>query len=180
MIKTILFSVIGLLVLAIAVISLIAVQRPDTFRVSRTATIAAPPDKLFPLINDVREFNSWSPYVLRDPQATGRYSGPPAGPGARYEFDGKKSGSGSFEITGATPPSQVRMRLDMTAPFKVSNLVAFTLVPQGNTTQATWAMEGPAPFLSKFMGVIFDMDKMVGTDFEAGLANLKARAEKPA
>ncbi len=180
MTKTILLSVIGLLVLAIAVISLIAVQRPDTFRVSRTATIAAPPDKLFPLINDVREFNSWSPYVLRDPQAAGRYSGPSAGPGARYEFDGKKSGSGSFEITGATPPTQVRMRLDMTAPFAVSNVVTFTLVPQGNATQATWAMEGPAPFLSKFMGVIFDMDKMVGTDFEAGLANLKARAEKPA
>ena len=180
MIKTILLGVIGLLVLAIAVISVIAAQRPDTFRVQRTASIAAPPDKLFPLINDVRQFNSWSPYVLRDPQATGRYSGPPAGPGARYEFEGKKSGSGSFEITGATPPSQVRMRLDMTAPFKVNNVVTFTLVPQGNMTQTTWAMEGPAPFLSKFMGVVFNMDKMVGSDFEAGLANLKARAEKPA
>ncbi len=180
MIKTILLSVIGLLALAVAAISLIATQRPDTFRVSRTASIAAPPDKLFALINDVREFNSWSPYVLRDPQATGRYSGPAAGPGARYDFDGKKSGSGSFEITAATPPSQVRMRLDMTAPFEVHNVVTFTLVPQGPATQATWAMEGPAPFLSKFMGVIFDMDKMVGTDFETGLANLKARAEKPA
>ena len=179
MIKTILFSVIGLLVLVIAVIAVIAAQRPDTFRVQRTASIAAPPDKLFPLINDVRAFNSWSPYVLRDPQATGRYSGPPAGPGAHYDFDGKKSGSGSFEITAATPPSQVRMRLDMTKPFEVHNVVTFTLVPQGPATQATWAMEGPAPFLSKFMGVLFDMDKMVGADFEAGLANLKARAEKP-
>lgn len=180
MIKTILLSVIGLLVLAIVAIAVIAAQRPDTFQVSRTATIAAPAEKLFPMINDVREFNSWSPYVLRDPQATGRYSGPPAGPGARYDFDGKKSGSGSFEITQATPPSQVRMRLDMRAPFEVHNIVTFTLAPQGAVTQATWAMEGPAPFLSKFMGVIFDMDKMVGTDFEAGLANLKARAEKPA
>ena len=180
MIKNILLGVMGLLVLAVAVISIVAVQRPDTFRVSRAASIGAPPEKLFALINDVREFNSWSPYVLRDPQAAGRYSGPPAGPGARYEFDGKKSGSGSFEITGATPPSQVRMRLDMTAPFEVHNIVTFTLVPQGNATQATWAMEGPAPFLSKFMGVIFDMDKMVGADFEAGLSNLKARAEKPA
>lgn len=180
MIKTILLGVVGLLVLAIAIVAAIASQRPDTFRVSRTASIAAPPDKLFALINDVREFNSWSPYVLRDPQATGRYTGPAAGPGARYDFDGKKSGSGSFEITQATPPSQVRMRLDMTAPFEVHNIVTFTLVPQGNATQATWAMEGPAPFLSKFMGVIFDMDRMVGTDFEAGLTNLKARAEKPA
>ena len=94
MIKTILLSVTGLLVLAIAIVAAIASQRPDTFRVSRSASIAAPPDKLFALINDVREFNSWSPYVLRDPQATGRYSGPPAGPGAHYDFEGKKSGSG--------------------------------------------------------------------------------------
>lgn len=179
MIKTLLLGALGLLALVIAVVAAIASQRPDTFRVSRSAGIAAPPQQLFALINDVREFNRWSPYALRDPQATGRYSGPPAGPGARYDFDGKKSGSGSFEITHAAAPSQVRMRLDMTQPFEVHNVVTFTLVPQGGQTLATWSMEGPAPFLSKFMGVIFDMDKMVGADFEAGLANLKARAEKP-
>jgi hypothetical protein len=133
MIKTILFSVIGLLVLAIAVMWVIAAQRPDTFRVQRTASIAAPPDKLFPLINDVRAFNSWSPYVLRDPQATGRYSGPPAGPGARYDFDGTKSGSGSFEITaGHAPIAGAHASGHDGKPFEVHNAVTFTLVPQGN------------------------------------------------
>lgn len=179
MIKTLLLSVLGLLVLAIAVISLIAAQRPDTFRVSRSQVIAAPPERLFGQINDLRVFNSWNPFVLKDPQVQGRYSGPAAGPGAHYDFEGKKSGSGSIEITDATPASQVRMRLAMTAPFAVSNVVTFSLVPQGATTQVTWAMEGPAPFLSKFMGVLFNMDRMVGGEFEAGLASLKARAEKP-
>lgn len=78
----------------------------------------------------------------------------------------------------AVEPSQVQMRLDMTGPFKAQNVITFTIVPAGAVTQTTWAMEDPAPFLSKFMGVIFNMDKMIGADFEAGLANLKAKAEK--
>lgn len=178
MIKTTLLSILALLLLAVVVISAIASQRPDTFRVSRSISIAAPAEKIFPLINDVRAFNSWNPYALKAPEMTGSYSGPFIGPGAHYDFESKQSGSGSFEIVQATAPSELQMRLDMTAPFKVQNIITFTLVPQGGATQTTWAMEGPCPFLSKFMGVIFSMDKMVGADFEAGLANLKAKAEK--
>ncbi|MDW5443975.1 SRPBCC family protein [Polaromonas sp. SM01] len=178
MIKTTFFVILGLIVLAIAIVAAMASQRPDSFRVSRSANIQAPADKLFSLINDVQAFNTWNPYSLKDPEMKGSYRGPAAGPGAHYAFEGKKSGSGSFEITEVTAPSQVKMRLDMTAPFKAQNVVTFTLAPQGSATQATWAMEGPAPFLSKFMGVIFDMDKVIGTDFEAGLANLKTLAEK--
>ncbi len=179
MIKTTLLVIVALLVLAMAAIAALASQRPDTFRVSRSASIAAPAEKIFPLINDVRAFNTWNPYALKDPAMKGSYSGPAAGAGAHHDFESNKAGSGSIEITESRAPSEVKMRLDMTAPFKASNLVAFTLVPQGSATRATWAMEGPAPFLSKFMGVIFDMDKMVGTDFEAGLATLKAKAETP-
>jgi hypothetical protein len=181
MIKNTLFVILGLLVLAVLVIALMASQRPDTFRVSRSATIAAPADKLFPMINDMREFDTWNPYSRKDPQMKSSYSGPASGPGARSDFEGKKAGTGSLEIVQATSPSEVKMRLNMTAPFKADNTVVFTLAQQGSPgqeTRATWAMEGPAPFLAKFMGVIFNMDKMVGTDFEAGLANLKARAEK--
>lgn len=178
MTKTILLSILGLLVLAIAIVAAIASQRPDVFRVTRSATIQAPPDKIFPLINDVRAFNTWNPYNQKDPQMKGSYSGPASGPGAHYDFESKKAGSGSFEILQATAPAQVRMRLDMTAPFKVENTVIFSLAPKGNATEATWAMEGPSPFMAKFMGVLFNMDKMVGTDFEVGLANLKAQAEK--
>ncbi len=178
MIKTTLLTLLGLVVLAIAVVAVIASQRPDTFRVSRSTSILAPAEKIFPLVNDVHAFNSWNPYALKDPDMKGSYSGPTAGPGAHYDFESKKAGSGSFEIVQVAAPSQVQMRLDMTAPFKAQNVIVFTMVSQGQVTQTTWAMEGPAPFLSKFMGVIFNMDKMIGADFEAGLANLKAKAEK--
>lgn len=178
MIKTTLLTLLGLVVLAIAVVAAMASQRPDTFRVSRSTGIAAPAEKIFPLINDVRAFNSWNPYALKAPEMKGSYSGPFIGPGAHYDFESKKSGNGSFEILHAVEPSQVQMRLDMNDPFKAQNVITFTIVPAGAVTQTTWAMEGPAPFLSKFMGVIFNMDKMIGADFEAGLANLKAKAEK--
>ncbi|OOG44808.1 polyketide cyclase [Polaromonas sp. A23] len=171
-------SLLALALLAIAVVTVIALQRPDTFRVARSTSIAAPAEKIFPLVNDVRAFNSWNPYAQKAPEMKGSYSGPFIGPGAHYDFESKKSGSGSFEIVQATAPSQVQMRLDMISPFKAQNVITFTIVPQGTATQTTWAMEGPAPFLSKFMGVIFNMDKMIGADFEAGLANLKAKAEQ--
>lgn len=178
MIKTIVLSLLGGLLLAIAIIALVASQRPDNFRVARSTRIAAPAEKIFPLINDVRIFNSWNPYALKAPEMKGSYSGPFIGPGAHYDFESKKSGSGSFEIVQIAAPSRVQMRLDMRTPFKASNLITFSLLPEAQNTQVTWAMEGPAPFLSKFMGVIFSMDRMIGSDFEAGLANLKARAEK--
>jgi Polyketide cyclase / dehydrase and lipid transport len=178
MVKNILLTVLGLIVLAVLVIALIASQRPDTFRVSRSATIAAPADKLFPLINDLRAFDTWNPYAHKDPLMKSSYSGSASGPGARSDFESKKAGTGSLEIVQATAPSEVKMRLNMTAPMKADNTVIFTLAPQGNATQATWSMEGPAPFIAKCMGVVFNMDKMVGADFEAGLASLKARAEK--
>lgn len=178
MIKTTLLALLGLIVLAIAVVAVIALQRPDTFRVSRNTSIAAPAEKIFPLVNDVRAFNTWNPYALKAPEMKGSYSGPFIGPGAHYDFESKKSGSGSFEIVQAMAPSKVQMRLDMTAPFKAQNVITFIIASQGGATQVTWTMEGPAPFLSKFMGVIFNMDKMIGSDFEAGLANLKTRAER--
>jgi hypothetical protein len=176
--KNIFLGLLGLIVLAVLVIALIASQRPDTFRVSRSATIAAPADKLFPMINNLREFDTWNPYAHKDPQMKSVYSGPASGPGARSDFESKKAGTGSLEIVQATAPSEVKMRLNMTAPMKGDNTVVFKLIPQGNATQATWSMEGSAPFIAKCMGVVFNMDKMVGADFDAGLANLKARAEK--
>ncbi len=178
MLKNTLLVILGLLVLAVLVIALIASQRPDTFRVSRSATIAAPAEKIFPMINDIRLFDSWNPYVLRDPQMKARYSGPASGPGAHSDFESKKSGTGSLEITQAASPSEVKMRLVMTAPMKADNVVTFTIAPQGNGALVTWAMEGAAPFFAKCMGVVFNMDRMVGNDFEQGLANLKSRAEK--
>lgn len=178
MIKAILLTLLGLVVLAMAVLAVMAARQPDTFRVSRSIHIAAPAEKVFPLVNDVHAFNTWNPYAQKDPEMKGRYSGPSAGPGAHYDFESRRAGSGSFEIVQASAPSQLQMRLVMTAPFKADNLITFSIVPQGQAAQVTWAMEGPATFLSKVMGVIFNMDRMIGADFEAGLANLKAKAEK--
>lgn len=175
---TIVFTLLGLLVLAIAVVAAIASQRPDTFSVARSTVIAAPAEKIFPLVNDVHAFNTWNPYNRKDPAMTGSYSGPASGPGAHYDFESKKAGSGFFEVTRADAPSQVQMRLLMTAPFKADNVITFTLLPQGAQTSVTWAMAGPAPFISRFMGVVFNMDKMIGKDFADGLAALKTRAEQ--
>lgn len=179
MIKTISLAVLALVVLAIAGLLVYAATRPDTFGLQRSTTISAPPEKIFALINDLRQFNTWNPYEKKDPNIQGSYRGPSAGPGAFYDFDGNKEvGKGSLGITGSSAPDKVRMRLDMHAPMEAHNEITFTLVPLGQVTEVTWAMQGPCPYLGKLMGVIFNMDTMIGRDFEAGLASLKALAER--
>ena len=177
MLKTILLAVLGLAALAIAAVLLLATRQPDTFRVQRTALIAAPADRIYPLIADLKQMNSWNPFVTRDAQIKGSYSGPASGTGASYVFEGKQAGSGSLRITDTAVPTRVAMKLDMTAPMEAHNDVLFMLAPEGGATRVTWTMQGPSPFLGKVMGVIFSMDKMVGGAFEEGLANLKIRAE---
>lgn len=176
MLKTVLLIVAA----AIALLLIYASTRPDTFAVERSTTIAAPAAKLFPLINDMRQFNSWNPYARKDPAMKAEYSGPAAGPGAVFHFQGNKDvGKGRISVTGATEPSLVTMQLDMWEPFEGHNTVNFTLAPDGAGTRVTWAMHGPSAFITKLMGIFFNMDQMIGKDFEAGLANLKAIAEKP-
>jgi hypothetical protein len=163
---------------ALGALLIFAATRPDTFRVERTASIKAPPEKLHGLINDMKVFNTWNPYNLKDPNIKGEYQGPQAGPGAVYRFAGNKDvGKGSIAIVD-TSPSKVTMKLDMLEPFEGHNVVEFLLAPKGDATEVTWAMHGPSPYLGKLMGLVFNMDSMIGRDFEAGLANLKARAEK--
>ena len=178
MTKTILLTVLGLAVLAVAFVLLLAARQPDTFRVQRSALMAAPADRIFPLIADVRQMNTWNPFAKKDPAIRITYSGPAAGPGAAYAFEGNKEvGSGSLRVTEAAVPTRVAMKLDMTAPMEAHNDILFTIAPEGGATRVTWAMQGPCPFLGKVMGVIFNMDKMVGGAFEEGLAELKAHAE---
>lgn len=168
-----------LVVVAVAGILLLAASRPDDFRVARSTRIQAPPGAIFPLIDDLHRFGTWSPYENKDPAMRRAFSGPPAGKGAIYEFDGNSQvGKGRLEIVESAPPSKVAIRLDMLEPFEGHNLVEFSLAPAGDATEVTWAMTGPMPFISKVMCLFIDMDRMVGTDFEAGLASLKAAAEK--
>ena len=172
-------TIIAIAVVAvIAAILAIAATRPDTFRYQRTATIQAPPEEIFPLIEDFRRWTAWSPYEKLDPAMKRAYSGAASGTGAVYAWDSdKKAGAGRMEITDAPAPRKVTIALEFTRPFKASNTAEFTLEPRGDATQVTWAMQGKTLFIGKVMGLFVDMDRMVGKDFEAGLASLKAIAE---
>jgi uncharacterized protein YndB with AHSA1/START domain len=178
MLKIIAIVAVVVVVAVIAVLAL-AATRPDVFRVQRSASIKAPPEKVFPLINDYKQWAQWSPYETRDPAMKRTFSGPPAGKGAIYAWEGDKNvGSGRMEIVEVAPPTKVTIKLDFIKPFEAHNIAEFTLAPQGDATTVTWAMHGPTPFFGKVLHLFLDMDKMVGTDFATGLANMKALAEK--
>jgi carbon monoxide dehydrogenase subunit G len=178
MMKTL--TVIGILaVVLLATLSIYAATKPDVFRVQRVANIKAPPEKIFPFINDLHRFGAWSPYEKKDPAMKRTFSGSPSGKGAVYEWDGDRNvGKGRMEISDTSPPSKVTIRLDFLRPFEAHNMVEFTIAAKGEYTDVTWAMQGPTPYPAKIMHVFFDMDSMVGKDFEAGLANLKTIVEK--
>ncbi|MCC2675068.1 MAG: hypothetical protein K0R58_2015 [Ramlibacter sp.] len=167
------------IVLAVGVVAVLAyaATRPDTFSVARTATVQAPPEKLHALINDLRAFNTWNPFEKGDARNRGEYSGPQAGPGATYVFGGGSAGDGTLRILDSAPTS-VRMELHMVKPMEARNQVQFILQPRGTATDVTWRMEGESPFIGKLIGVFMNMDRMVGGQFESGLADLKQRAER--
>ena len=175
MLKTIALVV----VLLLAAVLIFAATRPDTFRVTRSATIKAPPEKIFPLVADFRRWTAWSPWEKKDPNLKRSYGGAAEGKGATYAWEGDRNvGEGRMEITDAAVPGRVAIKLDFLKPFEAHNTVLFTLTGRGESTEVTWDMQGPANYLSKLIGVFVNMDRMVGGDFEAGLANLKAAAEK--
>lgn len=166
-------------VVLIAALLVMAAMKPDTFRVQRTTSIKARPEKVFPLINDFHNWGSWSPWEKLDPAMIRTHSGPPGGKGAVYEWVGnKKVGSGRMEITESIPSSRITTKLDFLKPFEAHNIAEYTLEPQGDSTDVSWVMHGPSPFISKLMQVFVSMDSLVGKDFETGLANLKAISER--
>jgi uncharacterized protein YndB with AHSA1/START domain len=171
----------ALIVIVVAVVGILAfaATKPDTFVVQRATTIKAPPEKIFPLIDDYRNWAAWSPWEKLDPAMKRTFSGSASGKGAVYAWEGTGAvGAGRMEITDSAPPARVAIKLDFIKPFEAHNVVDFTLEPKGDATGVTWTMRGPSPFMSKVMQVFASMDSMVGKDFESGLANLKAAAEK--
>lgn len=157
----------------------LATMQPDEFRVARSKAINAPPEKIFPYLNDLRQFALWSPFEKKDPDMLRTFSGPASGVGAVYEFAGDGNvGKGKLAITDSTPPGKIEMQLTMVEPIAADNRITFTLVPNGASTDVTWVMLGATPFVGKIMHVICNFDKMIGGDFEAGLDSLKALAEK--
>ncbi len=170
-----------IVILLVALIALLAfaLTKPDRFRVQRATEIRAPADRIFPLINDFRNWTQWSPYENRDPGLKRTYSGAASGTGAAYEWEGNKDvGKGEMKIIETVPPSKVAIDLHFITPFEAHNTAIFTLAPEGERTQVVWAMEGRNNFMSKLMGLFVNMDKMIGKDFETGLATLKTVAER--
>src|SRR3954469_606048 len=155
-----------LLALAIAAVLVLASRKPDTLRVQRAASIHAPPEKIFPLIADFHRWRAWSPYEDRDPDLQRSYSGAASGRGAVYEWNGNRQvGSGRMEILEAPSPSKVVIKLDFLKPFEAHNTAEFIVAPQGDATNVTWLMHGPAPLMSKVMQVFMTMDDRIGKDF---------------
>jgi hypothetical protein len=170
--------IVALLVVAIAIVLILAAIKPGRFSVRRDIVVRAPAEKIFPLIADFHRWGSWSPYENKDPAMKRTYGGAASGKGAVYAWEGNKNvGSGRMEITDVSAPSKVVIKLDFFVPFEAHNTAEFTMLPQGDGTSLTWLMHGPAPFISKLMQVFMNIDKMVGKDFEVGLANLKKLAE---
>jgi len=177
--KVMIKKILGVLAALIGAILVLALMQPDSFTVQRAIEINAPPEKVFPLVNDFSQWPTWSPWEKRDPAMKRSLSATTAGKGATYAWEGNKDvGQGRMEIVESTAPSRIGIKLDFIAPFEAHNQTTFAFEPKGGTTLVTWTMQGPTPFVSKLFSVFMSMDRMVGKDFEAGLANMKAAAEK--
>ena len=163
--------------IAILFIVVIAGQ-PDEFKVSRSATIAAPPEKIFPHVNDLHAWEAWSPWAKLDPNAKNTYTGPASGVGAAMAWDGnKKVGAGCMSITESRASELIRLKLEFLRPFKATHMAEFDFQPEGNQTGVTWSMLGNNNFAGKLFGLFINCDQMVGRDFEKGLTVLKSVTE---
>jgi len=168
---------IGLVVIVITFLIVVAMQ-PNTFRVERSTTLAAPVGAVFAQVNDLRCWQSWSPWAKLDPAAKNTFEGPPAGTGAVFAWSGTNQiGEGRMTITDSRPNELVRFQLDFVKPFAGTNIAEFTFKPEGEKTVVTWSMTGKQTFLFKAMGLIMNCDKMLGGFFEQGLAQLETAAK---
>ena len=164
---------------AIAALLIAASLRPAAFRIERAIQIAAAPEKVFALIDSFHQWPHWSPWENLDPVSKRTHEGPQAGRGAVYAWDGNHQvGNGRMEILESSPSSKIRIKLDFFKPFEAHNTAEFTLTAQDGGTQVNWAMFGPNNFIAKLMQTFISMDQMAGKQFEQGLAQMKAAAEK--
>ena len=169
-----------LLALAVIVVGLVVViaMQPADFRVERSATIPAPPEEVFAQVNDFHAWKEWSPWAKLDPQSKETYEGPAAGTGAIFKWSGNNEvGEGMMTLTDSQPSDLIRIKLDFTRPFAATNTAEFTFKPEGDQTRVTWSMFGKNTFMGKAIHLVMDMDKMVGGNFEQGLAQMKSVVE---
>ena len=169
------------LAIIVVVFVVVAALQPSAFRVARSTTIAAPPAVIFGHVNDLHKFQVWSPWAKIDPNSKIVYDGPQEGTGAKFSWAGNKEvGEGAMTVTDSRPGDLVQFRLDFKKPFEATNTAEFTFKPDGDRTAVTWAMSGKNNFMFKAVGLFMNCDKMIGGQFEKGLADLKTLAEAEA
>src|SRR4051794_35771156 len=172
--KKALIAIAAIVVVFVGVVA----SRPPEFRVTRSITIDAPPSAVFPRVNNFHNWEDWSPWAKLDPAARSTFEGPAAGTGAVFHGAGnEKVGEGGMTTTESRPDELIRIRLEFLKPFAATNTATFTFKPEGDGTAVTWTMEGKNGFLCKAFGLFVDMDKMIGGDFEKGLAVMKSLVE---
>lgn len=174
MLKRILFTLLALIAIFLA----FAAMQPDDFKISRSAKIAAPPEKIFVEVNNQRNWQKWSPWAKLDPNAVMTYEGPEAGVGAIAEWNGNSEmGEGHSVIMESKPNEFIKFKLDFVRPMQATDFSEFKFSPEGNETLVVWNMYGKKSFINKVLCLMMDCDKMIGKDFEEGLANLKSVTE---
>lgn len=175
MLKIVLIAIAVIVVVFLAVVAM----QPSDFRVVRSATIAAPAPAVFAQVNELRKWEAWSPWAKKDPQMKQTYEGAPAGTGAITAWAGNHEvGEGRMTIVESRPGELIRFKLEFFKPFTATNTAEFAFRPEGNQTVVTWSMSGQKNLIAKALHLFMDVDKMIGGDFEAGLANLKTVTEK--
>ena len=171
---------IALAVIVVVFIVIVALQ-PSDFRVARSTTISAPPPAVFAQVNDFHKWEAWNPWGKIDPAMKQTYEGALAGPGAIYTWSGNNEvGEGRMTITDSRPSDLIRVKLEFFKPFAATNTAEFAFKPEGNQTLVTWSMFGEKNFMAKAVHLVMNMDKMIGGQFEKGLADMKSAVEAPA
>ena len=164
-------------VIAMALIVIVMLQ-PEDYRVERSATMAAPPSAPFALVNDFHNWEQWSPWAKLDPNMTVKFEGPTSGVGAVYSWVGNgEVGEGRMEILESKPHEMIRIKLEFVKPFASMCDTVYTFKPDGSNTTVKWAMSGKNNFMSKAFHLAMNIDKLVGGDFEKGLASMKSLVE---
>ena len=178
MIKKVIFGLLAVLVAVIVVFCVVVAMQPEDFKITRSATCNAPPDKVFEQVNDFHKWEAWSPWAKLDPTMKTTYSGAASGNGASYSWVGNSDvGEGKMTITDSRPSDSVKIDLEFLKPFAAKNVTEFTFKPDGDKTTVTWAMTGKNNFMAKGFSLVMNMDKLVGGDFEKGLTQMKTVVE---
>lgn len=177
MLANILIAVAGV----VGAFAVIVTRRPSEFRIARSTTIAAPPPTVFAEVNDFHRWEAWNPWGKIDPAMKQAYEGAPAGAGAIYSWSGNNEvGEGRMTITESRPSDLIRIKLEFFKPFRATNTTEFTFNPEGDRTAVAWSMTGQNNFMAKAVHLFMNMDKMVGGQFEKGLAQMKSVVEAAA